>query len=175
MFGVREAGHGLRSPTIEQFMRMGSVKGRFKKHRVKTWLPDRGWPSMHRNHTSSWDNGFEVSYFSKKNYVSLFGGLLPPVSQSTRLPSQVAQEVKNLPANAGDARDVGSIPGLGRSPGEGIGNPLQYSCLDNPMDKGAWQATVHGVAKSGTQLKQLSTCHNPVCVSTMSFLWKAFS
>ena len=52
--------------------------------------------------------------------------------------------VKNLPANAGDA---GSIPGLGRSPGEGNGNPLQYSCLENPMDRGAWQAAVHGVAK----------------------------
>ena len=57
--------------------------------------------------------------------------------------------VKNPPANAGD---VGSIPGLGRSPGEGIGNPLQYSCLDNSMDKGAWQAIVHGVAKSETRL-----------------------
>ena len=52
--------------------------------------------------------------------------------------------VKNLPANAGG---VGSIPGLGRSPGEGNGNPLQYSCLGNPMDRGAWWAIVHGVAK----------------------------
>ena len=55
--------------------------------------------------------------------------------------------VKNLPANAGD---VGLIPGLGRSPGEGNGNPLQYSCWDNLMDRGAWQGTVHGVAKSRT-------------------------
>ena len=54
--------------------------------------------------------------------------------------------VKNLPANAGDARDVGSIPGLGKSPGVGNGNPLQYSCLGNPMDRGAWQAAAHGVA-----------------------------
>ena len=53
--------------------------------------------------------------------------------------------VKNLPANA---RDTGSIPGLGRLPGGGKGNPLQYSCLGNPMDRGAWWATVHGVAKS---------------------------
>ena len=50
--------------------------------------------------------------------------------------------VKNLPASAGDTRDTGSIPGLGRSPGEGNGNPLQYSCLENPMGKGAWWATV---------------------------------
>ena len=55
--------------------------------------------------------------------------------------------VKNLPANAGDARDVGSIPGSGRSPGRENGSPLQYSCLENFMDRGAWQATVHGVAK----------------------------
>jgi len=58
--------------------------------------------------------------------------------------------VKNPPANAGDIRDVGSIPELGRSPGGGHGNPLQYSCLENPMDRGAWQATVHRVAKSQT-------------------------
>ena len=56
--------------------------------------------------------------------------------------------VKNLPANSGDARDVGSIPGLGRSSGGGHGNPLQYYCQENSMDRGAWQATVHGVAKS---------------------------
>ena len=55
--------------------------------------------------------------------------------------------VKNLPANAGDIRDKGSIPGSGRAPGVGNGNPLQYSCLKNPVDRGAQQATVHGVAK----------------------------
>ena len=64
--------------------------------------------------------------------------------------SQMLLMVMNLPASAGDARDVGSIPGLGRSPGEGNGNPLQYSCLKNPTDRGAWQATVHGVAESWT-------------------------
>ena len=62
--------------------------------------------------------------------------------------SQVALVVKNLPANAGGVGDTGSIPGLGRSPREGNGNPLQYSCLGNPMDRGAWRAIVHGVAKS---------------------------
>ena len=60
--------------------------------------------------------------------------------------------VKNPPANAGDTKDAGSISGLGKSPGGGNGNPLQYSCLENPMDKGAWQATVHGVLKSWTRL-----------------------
>ena len=58
--------------------------------------------------------------------------------------------VKNLHANAGDARDAGLIPGLGRSPGEGNGNPLQYSCLENPMDRGAWRATAHGVTEWDT-------------------------
>ena len=67
--------------------------------------------------------------------------------------SQLVLVVKNLPANTGDLRDVGSVPRLGRSPGERNGNPLQYSCLENPMDRGAWQATVHRVAKSQTQLK----------------------
>ena len=57
---------------------------------------------------------------------------------------------KELPANAGDVRDSGLIPGLGRSPGEGNGNPLQYSCLENPIDRGAWWATVHRVAESDT-------------------------
>ena len=58
--------------------------------------------------------------------------------------------VKNPPANAGEVRDAGLIPGWGRSPGEVNGNPLEYSCLENPMDRGAWQATVHGVTKSWT-------------------------
>ena len=64
--------------------------------------------------------------------------------------------VKNPPANSGDVGDVGSIPGLGRSPGGGHSNPLQHSYLENPMDKGAWQATVHRVGKSQTWLKWLS-------------------
>ena len=65
----------------------------------------------------------------------------------------MALVVKNLSDNARDLRDAGSIPELGRSPGGGHGNPLQYSCLENPMDRGAWWATVHSVAKSRTQLK----------------------
>ena len=64
--------------------------------------------------------------------------------------SQVVLAVKNPPANAGDARDTGLIPGSGRSPGEGHGNPLQYLCLENPMDRGAWKVTVQRVANSWT-------------------------
>ena len=58
--------------------------------------------------------------------------------------------VKKLPANGRDVRDVGSIPGMGRSPGGGHDNPLQYSCLENPMDRGGWGAMIHRVAKSWT-------------------------
>ena len=64
--------------------------------------------------------------------------------------SQLALVVKNLSTNAGDTRDMGLITGQGRSPGGGQGNPLQYCCLGNPIDRVAWWATVHGVAKSRT-------------------------
>ena len=83
--------------------------------------------------------------------------------------SQVAAVVKNPPANAGDVKDLGSIPGSGRSPGGGHGNPLQYSCLENPMDRGAWWAAVHGAAKSRTRLKRqqartrLTLCNHMNC------------
>ena len=65
--------------------------------------------------------------------------------------------VKNLPVNAGGARDVGSISGSGRSPGVGNSNPLQYSCLENPMDREAWWTTVHGVVKDLDTTSRLTT------------------
>ena len=67
--------------------------------------------------------------------------------------------VKNPAASARDMREAGSIPGSGRSPGGGHGDPLQHSCLENPMDREAWRATVHRVTESLTRLKQLSTAH----------------
>ena len=73
--------------------------------------------------------------------------------------------VKNPPANAGDAGDQGSIPGSGRSPGAGNGNSLQYSRLGNPMDRGAWWATVHGAAKSQTRLSNRAcVLNNLLCI-----------
>ena len=67
---------------------------------------------------------------------------------------------KNLPVSAGDARDVGSIPGMGIFLGERNGNPLQYSCSENPMDREAWQTTAHGITKSQTQLSTAQSAEN---------------
>ena len=72
--------------------------------------------------------------------------------------SQVVLVVKNLPANAGDIRDAVSIPGSGRAPGGGHGNPPQCSCLENPVDRGAWWVTVHGVAESDMTEQLTSVC-----------------
>ena len=83
----------------------------------------------------------------------------------------MALVVKNLPAHAGDIRVEGSIPGLGRSPGRGHGNPLQYSCVENPMDRGAWQATVHGVTKVG----QDSATKPPIVLSIILNMTITFS
>ena len=79
----------------------------------------------------------------------------------TRLGNWTTTVVNNLPANEGDIRDAGLIPGLGRSPGEGNGYPLQSSCLEKPMDRGDWQTTVHRDVKNQTWLKQLSTRYSP--------------
>ena len=85
---------------------------------------------------------------SFRNQQQIFGFISYEVL--TQGASQVALVVKSPPASARDVRDMDLIPGLGRSPGGGHGNPLQYSCLENPMDRGAWWATVHGIAKSWT-------------------------
>ena len=96
-------------------------------------------------HISKWMLSFLTSVPSSQSWLS------------DEFIRQVALGVKNTPVCAGEVRDLGSIPGSGRSPGEGNGNPLQYSCLENPMDGGAWWATVCGVSKRQTWLKQLST------------------
>ena len=83
----------------------------------------------------------------------LHGGF---VTESKFMGLQVVLVVKNLPAHAGDVRDVGSIPASRRSPGGGHGNPLQYSCLENPTGREVWRATGHSVENSRTQLKLLS-------------------
>ena len=85
--------------------------------------------------------------FKKKNLDHLEGGF----------PGGTV--VENLPANAGHAEDMGSVPGSGRSPGEGKGSPFQYSCLENLMDGGAWQTAIQGVANSQTQLSDWACAH----------------
>ena len=103
------------------------------------WLSNL--PTITVNDPGMGVGGGSVCTFSKlkmDNWVLILG---------FRGASQMMLVIKNPPANAGDP---GSIPGWGRSPGEGHGNPLQYSCLENPTDRGAWRATVHGVAESDT-------------------------
>ena len=80
-------------------------------------------------------------------------------SSSSRGQNKAASSSSEVKASACNARDLSSIPGSGRSPGEGNGNPLQYSCLENPMDRGAWWATVHGVTKSRTRLSDFTSLH----------------
>ena len=91
---------------------------------------------------------------------------------------QVVLVVKNSPASAGDISDPGSIPVLGRSPGEGNGNPLQYSCLENPMDRGAWWAIAHGVTKSQTwsylACKKKRTQYPQSFTNVYSVIWCVF-
>ena len=84
--------------------------------------------------------------------------------------SQVALVTKNPPANAGDVRDKGATSGLGRPSGGGHGNPFQYSCLENPMDRGALQAIVHSGAKSCTQLKWLSIAQHHIGRAAICFI-----
>ena len=112
---------------------------------------------------ADWWWGNKIQKFSHGLQEPMWNGLSPTFSFLKNgstvnvQASQVALVVKNLPVNAGDVRDAGSIPGSGRSPRGGHSNPLQYSCLENPTYRGAWWATLHGVAKSWTWLKWLSS------------------
>ena len=108
--------------------------------------------------------------FEEKNEIHL---PLPPLPISWAY--QVALVVKNPLPNAGGARDVGSIPGSGRSPWGGHGYPLQYSCLEKPMDRGAWQAIVHGVTESNITKQITMHVLRNVTLSTRLILWKPFS
>ena len=117
-------------------------------------------PSKYQEHISlifhfRWGSGVQLS--GRVHALHVWGlGFIPRTSRHwfhfEALSSTTVPMVKNPPANAGDTKDVGSIPGLGWSPGEGNGNPLQYSCLEKFKDRGAGWATVHGVTKTQTQL-----------------------
>ena len=109
----------------------------------RCWKNGEQWNLFHWRVIDNEDKGYitiwQKLYFKNCNKVSYFYyNVLLWIWTS-----KVVLEVKNRPVNAGDRRDVGSIHGLGRSPGGGNGNPLQYSCLENPMDRGVWQAADH--------------------------------
>ena len=93
-------------------------------------------------------------------------GIASPSYGNRSFHHQVALVVKNPPANAGNAREVDMIPRQGRSPGVGNGNPLQYSCLEHPMDRRPWQATVHGVAMSRMRLSARARAHTHTHTNT---------
>ena len=95
--------------------------------------------------------------FPPVDYGSVHGSCSEKQSYWLELVSEVSL-VGSAGKEAEDLRDKDSIPGMGRSPRGGHGNPLQYSCLENPIDRGAWRTTTHGAAKSWTQLKQLGVC-----------------
>ena len=97
------------------------------------------------------------------NWEKLFAKYMSNIPVSIIWDSRVVVMVKNLPANAGDVKDAGLIPGLGRSPGGGHGNPFHYSCLENPRDGGAWWVAIYGVTQSRTQQEQLSSSSMPLC------------
>ena len=105
------------------------------------------WVESIGNCSSFFSTYFYIFIF--KFYLFLFLAMLGA--------SQMSLVVKNPPPNAGDLRNMGSIPGSGRSPGGGNSNPFQFSCLENPMDRRAWRVMVHRVEESQTQLKRLST------------------
>ena len=112
-----------------------------------------GWMASPTQWTWVWANSGSWWWTGKPGVLQSMGSPrvghdLKTEQQQPYIYTQVALVAKNLPAKARDLRDMGSIPGSGRSQGGGNGNPLQYSCLENPMDRGAWQATVLGVAKS---------------------------
>ena len=94
----------------------------------------------------------------ERKISKIYPGTTVIINLHTFWPISVALVVKNQPVNVGVVRDMSSIPGSGRPPGGGHGNPLQYSCLKNPTDRGAWGATVHGVAQSRTRLKRQHAC-----------------
>ena len=108
------------------------------------------------NHLTGFENTWSLWLGKSEGYKKQDSFLKGCIYELTWV-SQVALVVKILLANSGDGKDVGWIPGSGRSPEGGHGNPLQYSCLENPVDRGAWQATVHGVPQCWTRLKGLST------------------
>ena len=128
----------------------------------ETWVRSLGWED-----SPGEGKGYPLQYSPLENSMeySPWGHKESYMTEQLSLSLQVTLVVKNSLANAGDLRDTVSIPGLGRSPGEGHGNPLQFSCLENPLDKGAcWATSMH--SQGQTRLKQLTTLHTHLTCNT---------
>ena len=142
----------IQSPPDKENLNLQGLKFKHLREELQlaSWsqVPISGQTIPNREHGPSISNHY--SYRNQGNRA--LWGQFP--KDWVSLPSGTV--VKNLPANVGDTREVGLLSGLGRSLGKGNGNPLQYSCLENPMDRGAWRATVHGVAKSQTWLSDFT-------------------
>ena len=125
-------------------------------------------PSFLNNNSSSSNSSKHLlSVCLSQTVFQLAVSMLSYLEETTDIwASQVVQVAKNPPANKGDVRDMGSVPGLGRSPGGGHGNPLQYSCLENPKDRGAWRARAMGSQRVGHDWSHSE--HTSIC----NFLWK---
>ena len=161
-----------RTDSFEKTLMLGKIEGRRRRE-------DRGWDGWMASPTPwtwVWVNSGSWQWTGRTGVVQSMGSQRAGHDWATELNwadggIQVALVVKNLPANAGNVKDSGSIPGSGRSPGEENGMPLQYSCLENAMDRGAWWAIVLTVAKSWARLKQLSptygNIHFPLCLLCM--------
>ena len=137
--------------SVSREMRKESMSGGHRGDVTTNAVWYRAW-SWGKTKTSreNWGNSHQIWGLLRRNRpgsVSWFGQTYHGTGASTS-----GSAVKNLPANARDIRVMGLIPGWGRSPGGGHGNPLQYSCLENPMDRRAWQDTIHRVTKSWTRL-----------------------
>ena len=139
--------------SLEVIFLIGHILGMADSLRVEGRAP---W-----SHTVALYSGALWGPQSQENLMSFASAFYSPFIRFSWIPYAgafpVAQMVNNLPANVGEAKDKSSIPGSRRCPGEGNGNLLQYSCLENSMDRGAWRATVYRVAKSQTQLSMHAT------------------
>ena len=149
---------GFPSPLTVHIFRPRCCQDSLSCHLISTITPSR-WPSQQDviglPQASLLQFILQLTCRTSTYLTSLFLGFIIPWWLSW---SKTTTK-KTLPANAGDERDLGLIPGSGRTPGEGHGNPLQYSCLENSMDRGAWQATVHGLTKSWTRLSTHTCTH----------------